>query len=224
MSPEVSTGNTFVKNSKIKFIEDESKGIYQALNLGIENSVGSFVIVVNSDDMINIADCVALCKEFEEQNVDVIYGDTFLHDDTSENIIEIKGTQTSDTIRLARMPASHQAQLIRKSEYIKLQGFANTIALGPFKMKLKYASDFDFYSRSILLYSRWAYSPRLVANQKLGGTTSKHWLRTTIEILAISFKYDARRISNLSFLVKSLLGAMRFHVPRQIKRGRDAER
>jgi glycosyltransferase involved in cell wall biosynthesis len=200
--------------SSVRYIEDTNQGIYHALNLGVRASEGLYILVVNIDDQINISDVLETLAQVDRHNI-VVYGDTFIHDDVSELIISVPGAKKPNTIDQLRMPGSHQSQLIPRTEFFKLEGFSLKLKIGRLSFKLKYASDFDFYCRSFLSGTSWVYESKLVAHQKLGGTTSRHWLRTTIEILVIHWFHSNSFLPNINLWAKTLAGATRFHFPRQ---------
>ncbi len=199
----------------IVHVEDQGKGIYHALNLGISRSCGDFILVINIDDLVDLSNVISILEKHLAQSPDVIYGNTFLHDDTQSLEISIPGSPNPMTISSARMPASHQAQLIARDEYVRLNGFQTEKKIFFITVALKYASDFDFYCRSIKSGATWIFDKNFYAQQKMGGTTSRHWLRTTLEILVLSYSHNDYKIRYIPFLFKCLVGATRFHYPRQ---------
>ena len=214
VSPEPFNLEQFSEYQLIQ-VKDEKHGIYQALNDGIEQASGVYVLVINIDDLINLAKVIEVIEAHQNQSPDAIYGDTVLHDDTQDLQIHIPGSPEPITIQKARMPASHQSQLIARREYIRLNYFEIQKKFLFLKIEMKYASDFDFYCRSIKSNGSWILDPTLVAHQKMGGTTSHHWLRTTLEILLISLLHRDEKLKSLPPLARNFSGAVRFHLPRQ---------
>jgi hypothetical protein len=211
-------GNNFLNhnfgNLQISLATDEGDGIYAALNTGVEAAKGLYVIVINTDDFIDINKLLEVVNQ-DLNGRTIFYGDTLIHDDVSPEIISVPGSRNPDTISDLRMPGSHQAQLVPRSEFQRLGGFRTQVYLGPIKFSLKYASDLDFYCRSFKSGTEWKYTGGFTAHQWLGGTTSKHWLRTTTEILLCHFIHGNDSNSRLSMYIKTYLGASRFHYPRQ---------
>jgi glycosyltransferase involved in cell wall biosynthesis len=208
----------------IVHVEDQGKGIYHALNLGISRSCGRFILVINIDDLIDLSNVIRILEKHLAQSADVIYGNTFLNDDTQSLEISIPGSPNPMTISSARMPASHQAQLVARDEYFRLNGFQTEKKIFFITVALKYASDFDFYCRSIKSGASWKLDENLVALQRMGGTTSIHWFRTTIEILFLTFIHSEKKLRLTPVLLQKLLGAIRFHYPRQSKRRRMSDK
>ena len=208
------------KDYRLTQVKDEKNGIYRALNAGIEQASGTYVLVMNIDDFINLAKAIEVIEKHQNRNPDAIYGDTILKDDTQDLQIHITGSVDPMTIRKARMPASHQSQLIARREYLELNCFETHKKFFFFKIELKYASDFDFYCRSIKSNGSWILDSTLIAYQKMGGTTSRYWLRTTLEIIVISLLHRNDKFKSLPSLARNFAGAIRFHAPRQRHRKR----
>lgn len=210
--------NNFEKNNfrnlQISLAIDKGNGIYAALNTGVEAAKGLYIIVINTDDFIDINKLLEVANQ-DLKGKSIFYGDTLIHDDVSPDIISVSGSRNPDTISDLRMPGSHQAQLIPRSEFQRLGGFRTQVPFGPLRVSLKYASDLDFYCRSFKSGTEWKYIEGFTAHQWLGGTTSKHWLRTTTEILLCHFIHANDSNSRLRLYSKTYLGASRFHYPRQ---------
>jgi len=182
--------------------------------LGIEKAKGKSLIVVNVDDWVNLVELAKVGNAFLNQNEFAVYGDSQLWE--SKYIQHhIPGAGQANTISLARMPGSHQSQLISKSVYDRIGSFHEYISSGPFSMNLKYASDFEFYCRTIQAGVVWTYDQRIMANQMMGGATSKHWFRTSVEIYFLTLKYGGISIQKIGFLARCFLGAFNFHVVRR---------
>lgn len=199
-------------------ISDKREGIYAALNLGIKFASAKYILVSNIDDYIDLCSVTKMLEELSFDQVSAVYGDTVLLEDTSQDKIFIPGTDHYNTINDARMPASHQAQVILRSEYERLSGFRLQLGNRFLRMNLKYASDFDFYCRSVLTGGVWKLDRQINATQRMGGTTSKFWFRTTLEILTLTFVHSSKKLRIIPSLSQHLLGAIRFHLPRQLKR------
>jgi hypothetical protein len=204
----------------VKIVSDRKEGIYKALNAGVMESSGSHIIVVNIDDFVDVKNCLDSIQKNLDGDPSVIFGDTIILDDTSSSIISVPGASPQHCLEALRMPASHQAQIVKKSEYLRLNYFNTYLEFLRVKISLKYASDFDFFARSYNSGGVWVYDSSIVARQKLGGTTSQHWIRTTLEICLINWVHTNKRLGKTTLYLKTLIGATKFHYPRQRMRKR----
>lgn len=208
------------KKYLISNVMDEKVGIYNALNLGIQEAAGKFIIVLNSDDWIDLTKVVSVLDRYENKKRIAVYGDTYLCESMSTKF-HIAGTISGNTISLARMPGSHQSQLIAKDVYEQLGYFKENLKIGWFTFHLKYANDFEFYCRTIKSGITWRYESDILAYQMMGGATSKHWFRTSIEIYLISLKYSPINLKLIIHLLSSFAGAINFHILRKWKKDRE---
>jgi hypothetical protein len=218
VQPREFYAETFESLFNITKVADRKLGIYEAFTVGVSAARGEFIIIVNTDDTVNVHELLLILEKYVGSDAVAIYGDTFIHDDTSDNIIHAPGSLLPDTIKSARMPGSHQAQMIQKSEYVRLNYFKTYEKLLMFPFKLKFASDLDFYARSFKSGGKWIYEPELVAIQRLGGSTSTHWLRTTVEILLVTWIQGPKNLKQFTYCLRWLIGASRFHLPKQRRR------
>lgn len=220
VSPSVYEFPKFLPDIQIRHVTDQRKGIYEALNLGVVESRGDYVIVVNTDDFVDVVSCLkAIDRHSMEEHV-AIFGDTEIIDDTSDQRIFIAGVNPEGCLDKLRMPGSHQAQLIKKDEFLRLNLFRTSSRILGFQFPLKFASDFDFFVRSHHSGGKWIYDSRIRATQRLGGSTSQHWLRTTFEICLLHWQHGNKKLYFFDKYFSTLVGASKFHLPRQKKRKR----
>ncbi|KHF38258.1 glycosyltransferase family 2 protein [Halalkalibacter okhensis] len=80
--------NTFAeKGIEYKWISEKDKGIYDAINKGIELSTGDVVGILNSDDYYKDKDVVKdIALAFENNNSDCVYGNLEYIDPVSKKI------------------------------------------------------------------------------------------------------------------------------------------
>jgi hypothetical protein len=215
------TGNSKILETthlNLQIVNDSKNGIYDAYNMGWKSANGKAICFVNPSDSLEISLGILELILNQENGEKVFYGDSRIVDDTQDLTWTIKGSTESNTITQMRMPAGHQSQIVPKSELIRHNGYLNSLELLGFKFPLKFASDHEFYCRSILSGTKWEYQDAILANQELGGASSQHWLRTTLEISLITWKYGNRNIKTMIRILKALLGAAKFHLPRQVRR------
>ena len=64
----------YIKNKKIKYIRIKNSGVSNARNIGIENSTGTYIMFVDSDDIILPYVVERAIKLALEHNADIVYG------------------------------------------------------------------------------------------------------------------------------------------------------
>lgn len=99
------------KGRTINILSDKDKGIYDAMNQGIEAATGDVIGILNSDDFYTSDDVLArVAEEFEKSpELEAVYGDIhFVKDEnlkrsvpvTSQVVISVLGHCDSDLCRL----------------------------------------------------------------------------------------------------------------------------
>ena len=152
----------------IKWISEKDKGIYNAMNKGIEIALGKrivnsfnhselleeknkeiettnaeYLLFLNSGDYL--VDELTLEKVFEEANdVDIIYGDRInVYEDGSQKKVDYFPDKITGSFMYHSM-ISHQASFIKSDLFVKY---------GLYREDLKYASDWEFFLKTFLLYN-----------------------------------------------------------------------
>ena len=152
----------------IKWISEKDKGIYNAMNKGIEIALGrrvvnsfnrselvedknkgikmakgEYLLFLNSGDYLVDAD--TLENVFEDANdVDIIYGDRInVYEDGSQKKVNYFPDKITGSFMYHSM-ISHQASFIKSDLFVKY---------GLYREDLKYASDWEFFLKTFLLYN-----------------------------------------------------------------------
>ena len=69
------------KNNKIKWISEPDKGLYDAMNKGINFATGEYLCFLNAGDTFFASDTVELIMQ-SANSADIIYGETAIADDS----------------------------------------------------------------------------------------------------------------------------------------------
>ena len=153
---------------QIRWISEPDKGIYNAMNKGIEIALGKrivnscnrselledknkeiettnaeYLLFLNSGDYLVDAD--TLKNVFEDVNdVDIIYGDRInVYEDGSQKKVNYFPDKITGSFMYHSM-ISHQASFIKSDLFVKY---------GLYREDLKYASDWEFFLKTFLLYN-----------------------------------------------------------------------
>jgi len=69
-------------------ISEKDKGIYDAMNKGVQRATGDIVAILNSDDFYNSSSVLsAVAFQFRDQNIDAVYGDLQYVKQDNTNIV-----------------------------------------------------------------------------------------------------------------------------------------
>ena len=132
-----------ITSSPIIWISEPDSGIYNAMNKGIKMAKGEYLLFLNSGDYLVDAD--TLKNVFEEANdVDIIYGDRInVYEDGSQKEVNYFPDKITGSFMYQSM-ITHQASFIKSDLFVKY---------GLYREDLKYASDWEFFLKTFLLYN-----------------------------------------------------------------------
>ncbi len=127
---------------RLKWVSEPDKGLYYAINKGINNVTGELVNILNSDDFYIDSEVIELVvKTIKSQNVDSIYSDLYIVDPINTNKIirncTYKNFKKGDFFKGWHPP--HPSFFVKKKIYDNLGNFDTTF---------KIAADYDFMLRA----------------------------------------------------------------------------
>ena len=167
----VSTDDTIKminQNSKKNFyiLSEDDKGVYEAMNKGVEIASGNFICFLNSDDFYSHKDVIEIIsRKFEENKLDLVYGNIDYVNSKKRIIRTFKSpNKFKDVLNGFQIP--HPAIFI-KSSFLKSLDY-------PFDERFKIASDFGqqiFFAHKFNL-STLKINQSLV-HMRTGGLSSK---------------------------------------------------
>lgn len=156
-------------NSHIsQWISEPDKGMYHALNKGIQLATGDVIGFLHSDDMFASNTIIAqIVNEFQHSTVDGVYGDLeYVHKENTSRVIRHWKSEPFQSILLRKgwMPA--HPTLFLKREVYKIHGV--------FNLNYKIASDYDFMLRVLKDSSlKFLYLPQVITKMRIGGASNR---------------------------------------------------
>lgn len=154
---------------RMRWISEPDKGIYDAMNKGIQMATGDVIGVLNSDDFYHDERVVEdIANAFEQKNVDCIYGNlVFIDVKNKNNTLRIwKGSQHECGAFLRGWHPAHPTFYAKRIWFERFGGF-----------KLQYAvsADFELMLRFIEKGQiRNAYLDRYFVKMRMGGESTKN--------------------------------------------------
>lgn len=156
-------------HSCIKIVSESDKGIYDALNKGIQLAAGDIVGFVHSDDLLDNNQVVSMiANQFENENIAGVYGDLQYVD--KKNIGKIirdwKSCDFNSSLLKKGWMPPHPTLYLRKKIYDKY---------GRFDLTFKIAADYDFMLRILKDESlKFTYLPQVITKMRLGGASNRN--------------------------------------------------
>ena len=174
-----------------KWVSETDRGMYDAINKGMEMATGDVIGILNSDDMLASDDVIDIIVEaFKEKKVDSIYGDLEYVDPTETNkIYRIwKGKPYRRSLfKTGWMPA--HPTFYFKRELLQKYGGYETHYFS--------AADYEFMARYLYKFkiSAW-YIPKLIVKMRRGGQSNSN---IRMRLRANRRDYLAMKRNNIPF-------------------------
>ena len=159
------------------FISEPDRGIYDALNKGIERASGEIIGILHSDDTFGSHDVLERVREaMERRNLDVLYGDLEYVTRHGQSLRYWSGGRfIRRKLRFGWMPP-HPTVFIRRHVFEEV---------GLYDAEYKIAGDYDFMLRLFRHPGlRIGYLPMLITFMTVGGMSNRslgHLLQKTRE-------------------------------------------
>jgi glycosyltransferase involved in cell wall biosynthesis len=150
-----------------KFISEPDKGLYDAMNKGIQLATGDIVGILNSDDFyIDEFVIEKVVRTFKEEKVDSVFADlVFVKADNLDKTVRYYDSGKFNPSKLAYgwMPA-HPTFFVKREFYERY---------GVFRTDLKIAADFDILARFLFTHKlSYHYMQEVLVKMRVGGVST----------------------------------------------------
>lgn len=157
-------------HGRMKWVSEKDKGIYDAMNKGIEMAAGDIVGILNSDDFFTGNNIVKkIVDTIEKENVDAVYGD--VHFVKPENLHKCTRYYSGSIfrpwmIRVGFLPP-HPSLYVKRNVYERF---------GNYNASYKISADFEFIARLTLIHKiKMKYIHMDMVTMRLGGASTNNW-------------------------------------------------
>lgn len=191
-----------------KWVSEPDKGIYDAMNKGVELSHGDWVMFLNSGDTLVDSEVLKnTFSQFHSKLIGVLYGDVILS--------YTYGKVVARPFSLEKMecffPFSHPASFVR-GELLKSHGF---------NLKYRIVSDYNLFYQLYKEGVQFKYLPiRISVFEAETGISSRQFLTVFREVAQINGRYLRKgwKIRFLIFALKrTIIGFCEFLLPTHMR-------
>lgn len=155
-------------NGHMRIISEPDKGIYDALNKGIEYASGDVLGFIHADDLLADSDVIAkINRKFVDTNCDMLYGDMLMVDQENKKTVRNWKSSPFDKKLLRRgWMAPHPTLYATKQLYA---------SVGNYNLKYPICADYDFIVRAFIStpYDKISYLPENLVLMRVGGTSAQ---------------------------------------------------
>ncbi len=178
-----------------KWISESDKGLYDAMNKGLEMATGDFVGVLNSDDYFYGNSTISKVVEFlkNHSDIDAITGDV-MYEKNGKIIRKYSSKKWKpDLLKIGFMPP-HLSIFIRRTMFDKY---------GNYTLGYKIASDYELIIRFFLKNKiKYKYSDIITTIMSVGGLSSSGWSSYKTITKEIDKAFKTNNIAYSPFKVK----------------------
>lgn len=151
-----------------KFISEKDKGIYDAMNKGIEHATGDIIGLLNSDDFYIDNDVIKkIVYVFNDKKTDSVYADLLYvgKNNVNKTIRYWKSKPYKDRLFYKGWQPPHPTFFVKKSIYSKF---------GYFNIDMPFSNDFEILLRFIEKNKiSTFYLPETIIKMRIGGESNK---------------------------------------------------
>jgi glycosyltransferase involved in cell wall biosynthesis len=183
------------------WISEPDRGIYDAMNKGINLAKGEWIGIINSDDFYTKNALERVHNEVKNNpDIDVIFGNLNIVDVNSNIIFELKPNIILNNIE-------HTFSIFHPSMFIKRSIYYN---IGLYNLKYKLSSDWDLTKKIFLHGSKFSYLNFTLSNFRKGGAGSGFKKIHLIE--RISIRHNPFKLSFIIYDIKDILIFLYFKI------------
>lgn len=151
-----------------KWISEKDKGIYDAMNKGIDMCTGDVIGILNADDIFASNEVLSLiAKKFEDHSLEAVYADLkyVQREDTTKVIRYWKSGEYSHGKFYSGWMPPHPTLYLKKSVYSNF---------GKYRTDMPSAADYELMLRMIHVHKiKIAYLPIITVLMREGGLSNK---------------------------------------------------
>lgn len=181
------------------WISESDKGIYDAMNKGINLAKGEYLLFLNAGDTLHKNNTLEEIPFDQNPNAEIFYGETVILNKNGDPLgLRRKKLPTHLSWKHFRrgMVVCHQSILVRKN-------------IAPcYDLKYKYSADIDWVINSLKKSKQIIFTNTIISNFIEGGFSNQNlkmsWL-DRIRILNKSFGIFQITISHLIFVIENVL-------------------
>lgn len=184
----------------INLISESDRGIYDAMNKGIDASEGSYLWFINSGDKLSIR----VDDEFNKylsSNLDLIflgYRRRYKNKTLSENLPKRRSLELG-------MPTVHQS-IIYNNALLKDKN--------KYRLDLKICSDYEHFSRISALPKKTLFIDQIAIDFDCNGISSRKPLLLIFESFSITMKSKLKLYQKTYVLIRTLAAVIIFQIKR----------
>jgi putative colanic acid biosynthesis glycosyltransferase len=190
----------------IRIISEPDRGLYDAMNKGINISTGKWICFLNCGDTLHESTVLSKIKDilYKDNKIDFLYGDS-IEKDTIKNIYFYKQARNDKYVWYGMF--SHHQSMVYYLPIIKTYNLR-------YDVTYKYAADYDFTLRYLRYAKKPFYYNHPICIFLRGGVSQKASQKTLSEEHKIRISYGYNKVLCVPLLyLKIFINLVRRQMP-----------
>jgi len=187
------------------FISEPDRGIYDAMNKGLEKATGNYILFMNAGDQFASKDTLQTIVQLMKHDPDLIYSDANLVDINGQFI----GKRSEATPH--KLPQKLTWHDYKYGMLICHQAFICKRSIAPFfSLEYQLSSDIDWEIRCLQAAHKIIQMPEPICNYLMGGASVKNLKKSWIErfqVLSIHFGLIQTTLNHVIIIFRGILFA-----------------
>ena len=192
------------------WISETDKGIYDAMNKGIDKANGDIIGIINSDDWYTDNNVIKeVIEAFNKNNVDIIHGNLiYVNEIKNERFRILPDLKVENIYR--KMVFNHPTCFIKRNVYKRF---------GTFDLRYNITADYELLLRfyTHMNASRFFYLDKDMVCFRYGGIRTKNIYLTLLETYKVSTLYGNSKFIAIIIFFKNLLKSNLKSIFQQLK-------
>ena len=170
-------------HGRLRYVSEQDKGLYDAMNKGLQKATGDYVWFINAGDSLCSSDTVqSVVSRLQKRKTlpDIIYGETNIVDEERRSL----------GLRRLRAPRKLSWKSFRMGMLVCHQSFIPKRAVAPlYDLQYRYSADFDWCIRCMKQARSFCNMHLTLSDFLDGGTSTTQRKASLRERYAIMCKY-----------------------------------
>ena len=201
---------------KLIFVEETSSGIYEAMNLGLENSNNFYLAFLNDDDRFLPNSIDEIFDSLEYSQPDLVCATSFVEFKCCGLFHPIFAeSKLGSRIIYGGMASCHQSQIWKRQVLLNCKGFRRNLdSRFPLSRKfseIQIACDFDLFIRAYKIGISYKKSEVLLSIVDANGESGKLWRKTNLNLNKVIWLQYRPNLRWFPILIRNMIGAEIFH-------------
>ncbi|MCC6460867.1 MAG: glycosyltransferase [Saprospiraceae bacterium] len=185
----------------LRWISEKDRGLYDAMNKGLQRATGDFIWFLNGGDHLHAPDTVAQLATLATPATGVLYGETLLVDEARQ----AAGTMSELSTRL--LPKQLNWRSFLQGMTVVHQSFVARRSLAPAYMTGNLCADYDWCIRILKRSTENIYTNLIISDYLMGGMSKQRHrqsLQDRFQVMRHHYGLPATLLAHLWIVLRAL--------------------